>query len=97
MTFTMSFPGDLKMPGNPFDVETPFGKPETIGKGDAFEERDELELRLDALTSAAAPLAEMVADYVGPDHEYISVTAGELRALALAIAKPVSSSLTQIG
>lgn len=45
------------------------------------------EHRLSALIHASKPLADCVEGFSGPDHDYISVTAGELRALAAAIAK----------
>ncbi len=44
------FEFDIKsIPGNPFDIETPFGKPVTIGLGDVFAERDDLEEKANAM------------------------------------------------
>ena len=41
--FTVIFAGDIgKYPSNPLDVETPFGKPVAVGRGDAFAEIDRL-------------------------------------------------------
>jgi len=43
MPFTVVFDGDIKKwDGNPFDVETPFGKPYAVAVGDALEELDRL-------------------------------------------------------
>lgn len=42
--FTMVFEGDIgKFEKNPLLTDTPFGRPVTIGRGDAFAERDDYE------------------------------------------------------
>ncbi len=45
---TIFFECDIRQfKGNPFHVETPFGRPVTIAVGDVFEERDRLEDELE--------------------------------------------------
>jgi hypothetical protein len=39
------------LPGNPFKIDTPFGQPDTIAKGNVFDERDQLQDRVDGLQS----------------------------------------------
>lgn len=46
MTAVFDVPADV-WKRNPFDVETPFGHPVTIAKGDLAEERNEIEAALD--------------------------------------------------
>ncbi len=47
MAFTLVFDGDLKnFEGNPFQTDTPFGRPYAIAIGDALEEKDKLEQRI---------------------------------------------------
>ena len=70
-----------KIEGNPFHIETPFGKAISVGIGDAFSEIEELEARADlcdptqdervkALVEAAKRLADMwdkdAMDRIGP-------------------------------
>jgi len=44
---TVKFEFDLRtLEGNPFFLETPFGRPIQIGLGDIFQERDDLEERV---------------------------------------------------
>jgi hypothetical protein len=51
--FTIVFDGDIRrFKENPFHMDGPFGKPRTIGFGDAFEERDKLQERVDELEFA---------------------------------------------
>ena len=46
--FTIVFEGDIgAINGNPFHIETPYGKPVAIGRGDAFAELDELRAALE--------------------------------------------------
>jgi hypothetical protein len=46
--FTVVFEGDMRtIAGNPFNVESIWGKPVVIAWGDVTEERDRLEERLD--------------------------------------------------
>ncbi len=53
---TIMFEFDItSLEGNPFKVETPFGKPVIIGLGDIFEQRDELEERVHELEAIVQP------------------------------------------
>ena len=54
--FTLVFEGDLSaFKGNPFHVETPFGKPFAYGLGNAFDREDEaVDALFDALTGLMA-------------------------------------------
>jgi hypothetical protein len=55
--FTLVFEGDLSaFKGNPFHVETPFGKPHACGLGNAFEREDEAVAAVDALFEALTGL-----------------------------------------
>ena len=46
--FTMVFAGDIGAnKGNPFHIETPYGKPVAIGRGNAFDEIEELRAALE--------------------------------------------------
>jgi hypothetical protein len=46
--FTLVFKGDIsKFKLNPLNTETPFGRPEAAGRGDAFEECNVLRERLE--------------------------------------------------
>ncbi len=47
---TMVFECNLKtVAGNPFKIETPYGIPISVGLGDAFTERDDLEDEIETL------------------------------------------------
>ena len=47
--FTLVFKGDIgKLEKNPLGTDTPWGRPVAAGRGDAFEEMDELRALLDA-------------------------------------------------
>ena len=55
--FTLVFEGDLSaFNGNPFHVETPFGKPYACGLGNAFDREDEAVAVVDALFDAVTDL-----------------------------------------
>lgn len=48
--FTVVFDGDLrKIAGNPFRMDTPFGRPFSCGHGNAFEREEEALARIEAL------------------------------------------------
>lgn len=52
---TVGFVMDVKdLPVNPFKIDTPFGKPETISMGNIFEELDELQDKVVELEAALA-------------------------------------------
>lgn len=62
--FTILFVGDIgKFSSNPLQVETPFGLPEIVARGDVFEERDRLELERDELKADALRLHHEKMDF----------------------------------
>ena len=51
--FTLVFKGDIgKFKLNPMNTETPFGRPEGAGRGDAFDECEGLRERVETLEGA---------------------------------------------
>lgn len=50
--FTLVFEGDIgKFEQNPMLTDTPFGRPIAAGRGDAFEEADDLREQVSALSN----------------------------------------------
>ena len=50
--FTLVFKGDIRaFKGNPLKTETPFGVPVAAGVGDAFQQINELEEKIDDINS----------------------------------------------
>jgi hypothetical protein len=57
--FTIVFEGDLRnFKGNPFDTDTPFGKPFAVGHGDAFQEAQRLQQAMDQIEDAIERLKD---------------------------------------
>lgn len=54
VTMVFSIPLETWKAGNPFKVETPWGKPEAVALGDILDRANELEEKLDALPPAHA-------------------------------------------
>lgn len=61
-----------KIGGNPFHVDTPFGRPATVSRGNEFERADALQARLDALVEAGERLRSgMNGHYVNAEDRYV--------------------------
>ena len=66
--FTLIFDGDIiDFEGNPFHVDTPFGRPQVVSVGDLAHERDRIEDALHAQKALYAELLSAVADLLRTD------------------------------
>lgn len=59
--FTVCFEGDVRSLSNPFNIGSAFGKPTTIGIGDAFEELDRYRETLENIAAGHHPNPEIAA------------------------------------
>lgn len=65
---TVVFRMDVRaIKGNPFLLDTPFGRPVTIGIGDAFEQADDLREEVEGLRQALRAAKVLIAVSVVPD------------------------------
>lgn len=71
MSYTVVFDGSPKnIAGNPFDVQTPWGKPISIGYGDAHEREDLLRNALEQIREDGdTHSAEVAADALDKNDE----------------------------
>lgn len=66
--FTLIFNGDIiDFKGNPFHVDTPFGRPQVVSVGDLAQERDRFEDALHAQKALNAELLSAAADLLRTD------------------------------
>lgn len=66
--FTLIFDGDIiDFEGNPFHVDTPFGRPQVVSVGDLAQERDKFEEALHAQKALYAELLRAAADLLRTD------------------------------